>query len=580
MNLPLSQHILHVAQAVGVNLIDGPSVNSPECVPRHPAGYSVRQGTTVQGSGGQEDSPKEQAAALAKKARKAAKSGQQANAYLLYSEAAAMDPKNKKLTGKMETLKSRAALQSKPVPAVADADAASDASDLPHPVFAPEDVFDSITARDFARARQPQGPPELKALPGTQDFDVTGTARTLFDQVAQRFGLDTVYDGDYPPAGNQIRFRISGVNYREALHDLEAMTNSFVIPLSSRLFMVAQDTPQKRNDLEQTIAISIPVPQALTTAELTEIAQAVKQATNIDKLAWDTGQNEVVIRDRISRVLPAQALFQQLFSWRPEVMIEVEFLEVTDSDIINYGFNVTNQFPAIYLGQILNNVVTFPSGVTALLSFGGGKTLIGLGVAQAQAMFNASTSNARTLYRAEVRSVSGQPATFHVGEKYPVITQQYAGGGTTTGTTGTVYAPPPSFTYENLGAEVKVTPHIHGVDGVTLAIETSFELLAGTAVNGIPIIARRQLTTQVRLRDGEWAVVAGMMSPTDSKSVSGFWGLDQIPFIGSLFRQTTKDKERENLLIAIRPHLLSLPPDQIVTPKVRVGSETRPFTPL
>jgi type II secretory pathway component GspD/PulD (secretin) len=118
------------------------------------------------------------------------------------------------------------------------------------------------------------------------------------------------------------------------------------------------------------------------------------------------------------------------------------------------------------------------------------------------------------------------------------------------------------------------------VDGVTLAIETSFELLAGTAVNGIPIIARRQLATQVRLRDGEWAVVAGMLSPTDSKSRSGVAGLTQIPLIGNLFTQTTKDKERENLLIAIRPHLLSLPPDQIVTPRVRVGTETRPFNPL
>jgi len=541
-------------------------------------GVLLCAGTTLLGSGGQEDSPKEQAAALAKKAKKSAKAGEPANAYLLYSEAAALQPGNRKLTGKMESLQSRAALQSKPdVPDLTPADPAPPI--LAPPILAPEDVFDSITAREFALARQPQAPPALKARAGTQDFDVTGTAWTLFDQVAQRFGLDTVYDGDYPTAGRQIRFRISGIDYREALHDLEAMTSSFVVPLSSRLFIVAQDTPQKRNDLEQTIAISIPVPAALTTQELTEISQAVKQATNVDKLALDTVQGEVVIRDRISRALPAQALFQQLMSWRPEVMIEVEFLEVTDSDVVNYGFNVTNQFPAIYLGQILNNAVTFPSGVSALLSFGGGKTLIGLGVAQAQAMFNESTSNARTLYRAQVRSVNGQPATFHAGEKYPIITQQYAGRGTTV-TTGTVYAPPPSFTFENLGAEVKITPHIHGVDGVTLAIETSFELLAGTAVNNIPIIARRQLNTQVRLRDGEWAVVAGMLSPTDSKSRSGIPGLTQIPLIGNLFTQTTKDKERENLLIAIRPHLLSLPPDQIVTPKVRVGSEARPFNPL
>ena len=47
-------------------------------------------GTTLLGSGGQEDSLKEQAAALAKKAKKAAKAGEPANAYLLYSEAAAM----------------------------------------------------------------------------------------------------------------------------------------------------------------------------------------------------------------------------------------------------------------------------------------------------------------------------------------------------------------------------------------------------------------------------------------------------------------------------------------------------------
>ena len=80
--------------------------------------------------------------------------------------------------------------------------------------------------------------------------------------------------------------------------------------------------------------------------------------------------------------------------------------------------------------------------------------------------------------------------------------------------------------------------------------------------------------------DGEWAVVAGLISRTDSKTQSGFWGLSQIPLIGNLFKQTTKDKEKQNVLVAIRPHLLSLPPDQIVTPKVRVGSETRPFTPL
>ncbi len=489
-----------------------------------------------------------------------------------------MAPKNRKLPAQMQALQGRASSQSPPVVPETAFSADPDAATVP-PVFAPEDVFDSITAAEFSRARQPLPPAALKAKPGKQDFDLTGDPKTLFDQVAQRFGLETVYDGDFPVGGRQFRFQISGVDYREALHDLEAMTSAFVVPVSSSLIIVAQDTPQKRNDLEQTMLVSVAIPQGLSTQELTEITQAVKQAMNVDKISWDTTAGTIVIRDRVSRALPAQALLEQLFSWRPEVMIELEFLEVSDSDIINYGFNVTNQFSAIALGQIMNSVVNIPAGVTALATFGGGKTLIGIGLAETQAMFNQTTSTARNLYRAQVRSVDGQPATFHVGEKYPVITQQYAGA-VPAGQQGNVFAPPPSFTFENLGLEVKVTPRIHGVDGVTMAIETSFELLAGNSVNNIPVIGRRQLNTEVRLLDGEWAVVAGLMNRSTAKTKSGFWGLEQIPLIGNLFRMNTRDKESSNVLIAIRPHLLSLPPDQVVTKALRVGSETRPLNPL
>jgi type II secretory pathway component GspD/PulD (secretin) len=153
-------------------------------------------------------------------------------------------------------------------------------------------------------------------------------------------------------------------------------------------------------------------------------------------------------------------------------------------------------------------------------------------------------------------------------------------GSVPAGQQGQVYAPPPVFTFQDLGVQVKVTPHIHGMSETTLAIDTSYQLLTGTSVNGIPIIGRRELNTQVRLRDNEWAVVAGLMNPSTSKAISGFWGLAQIPLVGNLFRQTTTDKEDSNILIVIKPHLLSLPPDQIVTRQLRVGTETRPFNPL
>ena len=521
-----------------------------------------------------EDSAKEAAMALARQAKRAEKAGHNSEAYILYSRAMAQQPKNKKYQRLMDSMKDRADRESQA------ANKAPDSKDdaAPYEKMGPP-VFDSLTAREAAAARQLLQPAALQATTGKQDFNLSGGARSLFDQVAKRFGLETIYSDGFPNPGPLFHFEVTVVDYREALHDLEAVTGSFVVPLSAHLMMVAQDTASNRNDLEQSVSVTIPVPQATTTQELTEIAQAVRQATNVEKLAWSTTRGELTVRDRISRVLPAQALLQQLLGWRSEVMVDVEFIEISDSDTRNYGFNVTNSFQALYLGQILRNAITVPSGVANLLTFGGGKTLIGLGVAQAEAIFNQNTSTARSLFRASIRAADGQPATFHAGEKYPIVTSGFYGAVPST-QTGQTFAPPPSITFEDLGIQVKVTPRVHDLGEVTLSVDTSFELLSGTAVNGIPVIGRRQLTTQVRLRDGESAIVAGLMANTDAKAVSGFFGLAQIPLLGNLFKQTSNVKEDSSVLLVITPHVLSLPHDQAATRSMRMGSENRPWNPL
>jgi general secretion pathway protein D len=530
------------------------------------------------------DSPKELAMALAKKARRAEKGGEDAQAYIYYSEASALQPRNRGYKGKLAVLQTRASRQSKPQPRPADPDPVNpNAVPLPVPEIAPEDVFDSMTEREMSQARELKSIPSLRVIAtraGKQNFDLNEDARALFDKVASRFGLQTVFDGDYPPTGPPIAFRVEGADYREALNELEAATGSFVIPLSGRLFMVAKDTQQKRTELEQTMAVSIPVPQAVTPQELTELAQVVRQTANVEKIAWDTSNGKIVIRDRVSRVLPAVALLQQLLSYRAEVMIDLEFIQVASSDLMNYGFNVTNSFSGVFLGKILNNVISSPAGVANLLTFGGGKTLIGIGVAQAQAMFNETYTSSKSLYQAQLRSVAGQPSTLHVGEKFPVITGGYFGSVPASQAGQPSFAPPPSFTFEDLGLTLKVTPFVHGTGEVTLNLETGFEVLTGQAIDNIPVIGRRNLTSQVRLRNDEWAVIGGLMNTTNSKAVTGFLGLANIPFLGYLFRQYSTDKEDSNVLIGIRPHLMSLPPDQIVTKRLRVGSDTRPYTPL
>ncbi len=136
---------------------------------------------------GDADSPKELAMAQAKKAKRAQKAGHNAEAYLLYSQAAAIEPRNRSYHARMEVLQTRAAAESKPQPR------AGSGQDLPPLDLSPDDVFDSLTEKEMAAARPLNWVPSLKAKSGKLDFDLAGDPRVLFDKVTQAFGLDTPF---------------------------------------------------------------------------------------------------------------------------------------------------------------------------------------------------------------------------------------------------------------------------------------------------------------------------------------------------------------------------------------------------
>lgn len=511
------------------------------------------------------------AAKIYEEGRQAERSGRMARAYLLYSQAAALEPANQLYWLKSQAVQSRAALESPPkMPAkAADPDA---------PAAAASTAFDDLSPKDRSAARTPQPPVQLQGAPGLKDFDLRADAKALWVQVARAYNLDAVFDGDYQ-TGPPIHFQITQVDFRGALHAAEAATGSFVVPISRRLLLVVKDTEQKRRELEPTVFAAIPVPQAVVTQELVEIAQAVRQLFTLEHMAWDSQRNLVVMRDRISRVVPARQVFEQLVHHRPQVDIELELLEVDRSYSLAYGVDLPTAFQLIYMGTFWNSPLAIPSTVSQLLTFGGGQTKFGIGIADATVLANMTSSNARTLVRTDVHAVDGMPASVHVGDRFPVMTAGYFGPASSS-QGGQVYLPPPSFSFEDLGVSVKVTPHIHGMDEVTLDLETEFKVLSGSSNNGIPIISSRKLATKVRLRQGEWGVVSGLLSSSEARTIHGIAGLMNIPALGQLLRKTNRDESTSDVLMIIKPTLLNLPPDQYVTPTIWTGSEMRPATPL
>jgi general secretion pathway protein D len=522
-----------------------------------------------------------EASKLYKQGRKAEKAGQIARAYLLYTEAAALEPTNHIYWSRSLALQTRAALESKVEPQVAAAVPAAPAAgaDLePDPEPEPDPpALVAATPQDLIEARKPQPPTKLNAQPVVKDFDLRANAKTLFQTVAHAYGLDCVFDGDYQ-ATQTMHFQMDHADYREALHGLEAVTGSFLVPISDRLFMVVKDTPQKRKDDEPFAAVIIPLPEPTTQQDLTAMITAVQQSCGIQKVAWDSQKNVVVMRDAVSKVMAARELFKDLLHPRAQVMIEMDFVEVTSTDALNYGFPLTSSFPLASFSTFMQNVPQLAQNISGMLRFGGGATLLGIGIANLQLVASLSRSDAKNLLHASARSIDGQPATIHVGQKYPIETAGYFGPASFSGPGA--YQPPPSFTFEDLGLSLKATPHVHGSEDVTVSVEAEFKVLAGNALNGIPVISNRSLKSDVTLKMGEWAVVAGLIDDEDARSIAGIAGLASIPVIGPLTSSVTRNKSDDQVLIMLRPTLLTAPPDESLTHLLRVGAEARPLTPL
>ena len=519
-----------------------------------------------------------EASKLYKEGRKAEKAGQAARAYLLYSEAAALEPDNKRYWSRSLALQSRAALDSKATPLTAQAGDSSDASlgadASPEP---DEAALPAATALDLAEAHKPLPPAKLNAMPALKDFKLRANAKTLFETVARAYGLDCVFDGDYK-ATDTIRFEMDHADYREALHALEAVTGTFLVPISARLFLVVKDTAQKRKEEEPFAAVMIPLPEPTTQQDLTAMVTAVQQACGITKVAWDSHANTVVLRDSVSKVLAAQQLFKDLLYPRAQVMVEMDFVEVTKSDELNYGLPLPSSFPLASFSTFMQNVPQLAQHISGMLRFGGGAALIGIGIANLNLVASLTRADSKLLLHASARSVDGQPATIKVGEKYPIMTAGYFGPSNFSGPGA--YMPPPSFTFEDLGLSLKATPHVHGTEDVTLDVEAEFKVLGGTSNNGIPIISNRSLKSTLSLKMGEWAVVAGLIDDEEARSIAGIAGLAGIPVIGPLTSNTTHNTSTDRVLIMLRPTLLTRPPDNSLTHVLRMGAEMRPLTPL
>jgi general secretion pathway protein D len=283
---------------------------------------------------------------------------------------------------------------------------------------------------------------------------------------------------------------------------------------------------------------------------------------------------------------------------RPQVMFDVRVYQINHQftrDIglhIPYTFNLFN-IPAVALaglgGQSIQNLINQliasgginQAGNTALSSllaqlggqqnsifsqplatFGGGLTFMGLSLDKLSAALSLNESWVHSLEHMTLRASQGNDATFHLGTRFPILNASYAPIFNSPAIAQVLgnqtFVPPfPSVSYEDLGLSVKVKPTIHGNGDVSLQLELQVRSLTGQSANGVPVISNREYKGSINLRDGEPAVVAGEISRTDQRSLSGLPGLGVLPLLGNVASDNTKQEEEDELMVVITPHVVA-----------------------
>jgi type II secretory pathway component GspD/PulD (secretin) len=311
----------------------------------------------------------------------------------------------------------------------------------------------------------------------------------------------------------------------------------------------------------------------------------------------------------------ATAWLEALGGGRPQLMLDVRAYEVNDSLLRVLGLNLPLQFQvfnipasALQIAQnpniqdLINQLIASgglnqanTQAISALLAqlqsqqqnplltqrfatFGGGLTLFGVGIPPL--ILNASLDKSRvsSIEHMTLRAAEGSAATFRVGSRFPVLNGTFAPLVNTPAindllTNQTFVAAFPSFTFEDLGITLKATPQVHGTPWqprtaardagevhsdteVTLALELEIRSLSSVSLNGIPVISNRTYTGAVRLREGEPAVVAGMISRSEQRSMSGLPGLGQLAALGRVAVNENKNASDDEILFVITPYVV------------------------
>jgi general secretion pathway protein D len=387
--------------------------------------------------------------------------------------------------------------------------------------------------------------PKLKTRdnrPVTLQFRDAPT-KMVFEVLSRQTSINFIFDKDVKSDGRTTIF-VQDVPIEQAI-DLVLGQNQLARQiLSDNMVLIYPNTPAKQKDYQDQIVRTF----YLDAASPKDVESMLKTVLDIKTLMINERANAVIVRDTPEVVRMAEKLVATVDIAEPEVMLEVEVVEITHSRMqqlgINYPSSATISTPD-------NLVINDLNGGSGSVINGNSITVSKLSVT-ADALKTTGTSN--VLASPRIRARNKEKAKVLIGSRVPTITTAV----TPTGVGGATIANT-QVQYLDVGLTLDVEPTIFSNDDVAIKVGLEVSSIVNTVKIGQTIayeIGTRNVTTLLQLKDGETQILAGLIKDSDTKSASKIPGLGDIPLVGRLFADTTTKRDKSEIVLSITPRII------------------------
>lgn len=363
--------------------------------------------------------------------------------------------------------------------------------------------------------------------------------------LAQMTNVSVFFDPAFRPQA--INFEARGQTLAQALQSITASTQTFYRVTAPRTITIIPDTPAKRREYEEDIVRTF----YLSNVDIKETMDLLRIVIDARRIGGMQGTNAITITDTPERVEAAGRLISIIDKARPEVLIDVELLEVSRSRLAEYGLQFAS--PGTPPTGIDGFADVNRSGLTVndLKNLTGSQILLSNVPALYYRLLK-EDSKGRVLANPQLRAQVGSNALAQFGERVPVPVTTFS----PIATGGVNQQPITSYNYENIGVNIDITPRTHMNNDVTLALAISVTSISGVGFGGLPTFGNRTVKTTIRLRDGETNMLAGLIRDDERKTHRGIPGLSDIPAVGRLFGQSRGEREQTDVILMLTPRIV------------------------